>query len=90
MIPPARHGEVDHAATEFALGVFLLARQSGDRRTARSTIPRPTENGWFACPDNFAFDRRGRLWIATDGRPDEPRHRRRHLCRRHGGRTAGR
>ena len=28
-----------------------------------------TENGWLRCPDNCAFDSKGRIWIATDGAP---------------------
>jgi hypothetical protein len=26
--------------------------------------------GWLSCPDNCAFDSRGRIWIATDGADD--------------------
>jgi secreted PhoX family phosphatase len=26
-----------------------------------------SEHGWLSCPDNCAFDRKGRIWIATDG-----------------------
>ena len=27
-------------------------------------------NGWFICPDNIAFDPKGRIWIASDGAND--------------------
>jgi secreted PhoX family phosphatase len=26
-----------------------------------------SSSGWLSCPDNFAFDQQGRMWIATDG-----------------------
>jgi secreted PhoX family phosphatase len=26
-----------------------------------------SDEGWLSCPDNCAFDSRGRIWIATDG-----------------------
>jgi secreted PhoX family phosphatase len=29
--------------------------------------PGVSANGWLSCPDNLAFDTRGRLWISTDG-----------------------
>ena len=35
------------------------------RRYHRAT----SENGWLSCPDNIAFDSKGRIWIATDGAP---------------------
>jgi hypothetical protein len=59
----------DTAATRFRWEVFILA---GDPRD-------PAHGAWyqgradvspFACPDNFAFDTAGRLWVATDGIDD--------------------
>jgi secreted PhoX family phosphatase len=28
-----------------------------------------TETSWMSCPDNIAFDDKGRMWVATDGQP---------------------
>jgi secreted PhoX family phosphatase len=28
-----------------------------------------SDRGWLSCPDNCAFDSKGRIWIATDGAP---------------------
>ena len=58
----------DHAADRFGWEIFVLA---GDpEQVATHYHPATSENGWFACPDNCAFDRRGNLWIATDGADD--------------------
>jgi secreted PhoX family phosphatase len=35
-------------------------------RWARNGVRSTTEHGWFASPDNCAFDTEGRLWISTD------------------------
>ena len=31
--------------------------------------PAMADGQWLSCPDNVAFDSKGRLWIATDGAP---------------------
>jgi hypothetical protein len=60
----------DHAAETFTWEMFMLC---GDPNV-------PEQETYFAgfdqsqvspigCPDNVAFDRRGNLWIATDGLP---------------------
>lgn len=69
IIPPgAGTREVDHAATESRWEIFLLAGKPGvdpGTRYHRAT----SDQGWFSCPDNCAFDSKGRIWIATDGAP---------------------
>lgn len=67
--PGAGTREVDHAATEARWEIFLLAGKPGidpGARYHRAT----SDNGWLSCPDNCAFDSKGRIWIATDGAPD--------------------
>jgi secreted PhoX family phosphatase len=70
VIPPgAGTGRVDHTATEARWGVFIAAGKPGiDPGTQyhRAT----SEQGWLSCPDNCAFDSKGRIWIATDGAPE--------------------
>jgi len=68
IIPPRLDGKPDHAATEAKWTIFLLAGKPGIDAGAR--YHRMTsENGWLSCPDNCAFDTKGRIWIATDGAP---------------------
>jgi len=58
----------DHGATDGTWSIFLLAGKPGQDAGAqyhRAT----TDNGWLSCPDNCAFDSKGRIWIATDGAP---------------------
>ncbi len=58
----------DHTAQRFGWEMFILA---GDpEQVATYYHPDTSENGWFACPDNCAFDAQGNLWIATDGADD--------------------
>ena len=56
----------DHAAREFHWDIFILAGNPVADHGA-SYHPAISPHGWFAAPDNCAFDRDGRLWIATDG-----------------------
>lgn len=69
IIPPgAGTPRVDHAAAEARWGVFLVAGKPGMDPGAqyhRAT----SDQGWLSCPDNCAFDSKGRIWIATDGAP---------------------
>ncbi|MFO1082084.1 MAG: PhoX family phosphatase [Reyranellaceae bacterium] len=74
--PANEHGHIleiapaggDHASDEGAWSIFLLAGKPGQDAGAR--YHRATsDNGWLSCPDNIAFDSRGRIWIVTDGAP---------------------
>ncbi|MBM3489174.1 MAG: PhoX family phosphatase [Alphaproteobacteria bacterium] len=69
IIPPGNGpADMDHAATEARWDIFLLAGKPGVDAGAR--YHRATsEHGWLSCPDNCAFDAKGRIWIATDGAP---------------------
>jgi len=70
VIPPgAGTDRVDHAATEARWEIFLMAGKPGQDSGAR--YHRATsDNGWLSCPDNVAFDSKGRIWISTDGGPE--------------------
>lgn len=58
----------DHASTEGTWTILLVAGKPGIDAGAR--YHRATsDNGWLSCPDNIAFDSKGRIWIATDGAP---------------------
>jgi hypothetical protein len=69
IIPPgAGTPRVDHAAREMRWGLFLMAGAPGidpGTRYHRAI----SDRGWLSCPDNCAFDSKGRIWIATDGAP---------------------
>ncbi|MBW6398957.1 PhoX family phosphatase [Roseomonas sp. HJA6] len=68
IVPPSVNGRPDHAATEARWEIFLLAGKPGQDAGAR--YHRATsDQGWLSCPDNCAFDSKGRIWIATDGAP---------------------
>jgi secreted PhoX family phosphatase len=68
LIPPgAGTAEVDHAAKEMRWALFLVAGKPGI--DAGAQYHRATTEGWLSCPDNCAFDSKGRIWIATDGAP---------------------
>ncbi len=75
IIPPATtgsgaaDGRVDHAATEARWDIFLMAGQPGTHVGAQYHGAVTSEQGWLSCPDNCAFDSKGRIWIATDGAP---------------------
>ncbi|UFN50319.1 PhoX family phosphatase [Roseomonas sp. OT10] len=78
MIPPVvgagGHGaasrpKVDHAATEGRWEIFLMAGQPGTHPGTQYHRAVTAESGWLSCPDNCAFDSKGRIWIATDGAP---------------------
>jgi secreted PhoX family phosphatase len=58
----------DHAALEGTWSVFLAAGKPG--ADAGTLYHRATSgSGWLSCPDNCAFDSKGRMYIATDGAP---------------------
>lgn len=57
----------DHAAREFSWDIFILAGNPNNPLHRAHYHPDISANGWFAAPDNCAFDHDGRLWTATDG-----------------------
>ena len=66
MIPPAKNGKADHAADTYHWDIFLLAGDPSKPEHGAKYHPDVSKNGWLACPDNCAFDPKGRLWISTD------------------------
>jgi len=66
MLPPGFGTDADHTATTYKWNVMLLAGDPSKADAAQYAAG-VTENGWLSCPDNVAFDSKGRLWISTDG-----------------------
>jgi secreted PhoX family phosphatase len=78
--PDNRHGHIieiiapgtnakdrDHTATKYTWSMFMLC---GDTKTHGGKYNPGTDPGqWISCPDNVAFDSKGRIWIGTDGAP---------------------
>jgi secreted PhoX family phosphatase len=56
----------DHAAARFLWDILVKAGDPAKPEVAALWHPQTSPNGWFACPDNAAIDRQGRLWVATD------------------------
>jgi len=70
IVPPRVNGRPDHTAIECTWEFFLLAGDPAQAKHSARYAGPVSRNGWLACPDNIAFDGRGRLWIATDGQDD--------------------
>ncbi|MDD3446597.1 MAG: PhoX family phosphatase [Zavarzinia sp.] len=70
MIPPTVDGKVDHGADSYVWDIFIRGGDPSKKSAGAKFGPGTSESGWFANPDNFAFDNQGRLWILTDGFPD--------------------
>lgn len=71
LVPPAVAGRgQDHGAAEFQWDIFLLAGDPANPAHGSRYHPQTSRHGWLTTPDNIAFDRKGRMWIATDGAED--------------------
>lgn len=70
LIPPGNGAAGrDHAAAEYRWDIFLLAGDPSKPEQGARYHEGVSDNGWLSAPDNVAFDRQGRIWIATDGLP---------------------
>ncbi|AOS95828.1 hypothetical protein AUP74_00357 [Microbulbifer aggregans] len=76
IVPPGVDGQRDHVSDQFRWNTFLLggnpnAEDPGERGAYGQQSPgNISSHGWFANPDNVAFDPLGNMWIATDGCED--------------------
>jgi secreted PhoX family phosphatase len=75
LIPPGTEGArgrpstSDHASTTFRWAMFLMGGDPKNPGHGAKYGPGVKE-GYLAAPDNIAFDRRGHMWIVTDGQDD--------------------
>ncbi len=70
LIVPGEGKAANHAALEHKWDMFLMAGPAAEGGKYGTGT---TENGWLACPDNIAFDNRGRMWIASDQGTEQPK-----------------
>lgn len=56
----------NHAARNFTWDLLATCGDPETPAVQANWNSETTPNGWFACPDNFAVDPSGRLWVATD------------------------
>ncbi len=62
MTPP----DGNHAAERFTWDMLLKCGDPSVADVGALWHADQSQHGWFACPDNCAFDAEGRLWISTD------------------------
>jgi uncharacterized protein len=67
LIPQKTESGFDHAADTFQWTVFLRGGDPVSRTDDATCHADVSNDGWVSCPDNAAFDSRGRLWMTTDG-----------------------
>jgi len=72
--PPKVGNDVEHASLSGSWNVFLRAGNPNERTHGAVYHPDVSRDGWLACPDNVAFDNKGRMWIATDQGSAQARH----------------
>jgi uncharacterized protein len=60
----------DHAAEAFQWEILVRCGDPAKATVGKTFNPATSKDGWFANPDNLAFDADGRLWISTDGNSD--------------------
>ncbi|ABK45595.1 protein of unknown function DUF839 [Magnetococcus marinus MC-1] len=65
LTPPMGEG-VEHGAERFLWNILLLGGPLDEASGSAYNAYVETFGNWLAAPDNFAFDRQGRMWIATD------------------------
>ena len=68
IIPPGGAGkDADHAATTGRWEIFALAGNPAEAAHGARYHKDQAETGaWLACPDNIAFDPKGRIYVLTD------------------------
>jgi secreted PhoX family phosphatase len=69
MLPPGFGKDADHTDATYKWNILLLAGNPAADADKAKYHEGVSADGWLSCPDNVAFDSKGRLWIATDGAP---------------------
>jgi secreted PhoX family phosphatase len=73
IMPPGAGDATDHTATKARWEIFLLAGDPQGEGVGAKYHPAVSREGWLANPDNFGFDKKGRMWIGSDQGPDQPK-----------------